>query len=123
LFKHILWILVIVSGCMEKSADKKSNRKENELFTIRSFNALSNVTTDSVYLMELDYHGVVKTGFVIPSARQSKESCFTPRFEIRNNSNLPRKFCYKIFYQNDSYKFNDTDNTGKAHPLSGENFY
>ena len=71
--EHImLMLLVIFSGCGESKTNHKIPETGNELFTIRSFNALSNLTKDSILTMELDYYGVINTGFIVPSAGQAK---------------------------------------------------
>src|SRR5581483_5803349 len=76
----------------------------------------------------LDYRGAVDNGFVIPSVSQVQGGQFVFRFQVKNLDGKPQRFYYKIYYQNESYKFSECkkfDNKAGsvAEPLSEENFY
>lgn len=77
--------------------------------------------------IELDYTEAFARGFSIPSPKQIADSSFYVEFSIRNNTGMPQKFCYKIFYQNESYKFQEfyKNDTGAVfeNKLAAENFY
>ena len=75
------------------------------------FNPMSNFPdTDTVYL-DMDLKDVVNNGIVMPSINQCNGGEFIFTFEGKKD------LYYKIFYQNESYKF-ENDN-----PLNNENFY
>ena len=76
-----------------------------------SFDPMSNFQGEQIVSLDMDLYDVVNNGIVIPSANQCDEGCFVVKFEAKKGQ------YYKIFYQNESYKF-DNDN-----PLNEENFY
>ena len=76
-----------------------------------AFNPMANFPNEDVVVLDMDLKGVVNEGIVIPSVNQSEDGAFVFTF----NANAGQY--YKIFYQNESYKF-DNDN-----PLNNENFY
>jgi hypothetical protein len=93
-------------------------------FIVRNFNPITNYNSKDLTL-KLDYKGALNNGFVIPSIRQTDDGLFHFEFEIQNISKLPKKFYYKIYYQNESYKFPETDenNQTKENKYANENFY
>lgn len=76
-----------------------------------SFNPMANFPDEDVVCLDMDLKGVVNEGIVIPSASQAEDGSFVFTFNAKAGQ------YYKIFYQNESYKF-DNDN-----PLNNENFY
>ncbi|MBN1198663.1 MAG: hypothetical protein JXA23_04860 [Bacteroidales bacterium] len=104
-------------------------------FAVRDFNPMVNWKTDpdgkesSVAvgnrLLFLDYLAPRTTGFLIPSSNQTQDGLFHMEFYLMNTGDEPQKFAYKIFYQNESYKFPEADpaDTLKEHPFAWENFY
>ncbi len=76
-----------------------------------SFNPMSNFPDEKTVALDMDLRNVVNEGIVIPSDNQCDESGFTFTFNAKKGQ------YYKIYYQNESYKF-DNDN-----PLNNENFY
>lgn len=100
-------LLILLSGCGKK-AD----------FIVSEFDPLANWqdTSKNKYI-SLDYTGAITEGFVIPSARQTSDGKFTFEFSIKNTSSKPQRYYYKIYYQNESYKFPEKDAN------AGENFY
>ena len=75
------------------------------------FNPMVNFPGDSIVALDMDLKGVVNDGIVIPSVNQSENGMFVFNFNAKAGQ------YYKIFYQNESYKF-DNDNN-----LNNENFY
>lgn len=85
----------------------------NDSFEVINFDPYTN-TRDSV--ISLDYSNAISNGFIIPSVKQISGGEFAFEFGITNDEK-PQSFYYKIFYQNESYKFEDDS------ILSNENFY
>lgn len=75
------------------------------------FNPMVNFPGDSIVVLDMDLRGVVNDGIVIPSVNQCEDGVFVFNFNAKAGQ------YYKIFYQNESYKF-DNDNN-----LNNENFY
>lgn len=75
-----------------------------------SFNPMSNFPDEKTVALDMDLRNVVNEGIVIPSDNQC-ESGFAFTFNAKKGQ------YYKIYYQNESYKFGDNDS------LSNENFY
>lgn len=67
----------------------------------------------------LDYTDAIDSGFVFPSKQQSKNGYFTVRFNV-TNLDKDKKYYYKIYYQNESYKFDELRDSAL---LVHENFY
>ncbi len=97
-----------------------------EAFTLKEFNAITNFskTDDGILHLDLDYTGALEDGFVIPSLGQIRDGVFICSFSLKNNTTVPQKCFYKIFYQNESYKFSEWDSvTQKENEFAYENFY
>lgn len=93
------------------------NSTENS-FVIEDFKPVVNYQKDSlIKYIELDYTDAIDSGFVIPSIRQTDDGKFDFTFFITNNTEAPQSFYYKIYYQNESYKFPEN------HEFAHENFY
>jgi len=79
------------------------------------FQAMSNFTFSSnTLLLEMDLQEVVYRGIEIPSKAQNPDG-FEIQFEFPDYNK--GNYFYKIYYQNESYKFAESD------PLAHENFY
>ncbi len=102
-------VLLIFSAC--------SNKPKN---IISGFDAITNFGESDTVSLPIDLDHVVLNGIQIPSARQSSDNGFAFRFDI--NAKHPEKYFYKIYYQNESYKFPETKGNG-MHPYCSENFY
>ncbi|MBR5780893.1 MAG: hypothetical protein IKY27_02775 [Bacteroidales bacterium] len=76
-----------------------------------NFNPMSNFPDEKIVALDMDLRNVVNEGIVIPSNSQCDEPGFAFTF------NAEKGQYYKIYYQNESYKFGDNDS------LSNENFY
>lgn len=106
--KKLILILLFLPFCF--SCSKKDN-------IIIEFNPIENIQSKdkSLIEMDIDLDGVVHSGIIIPSVNQSKDGLF--HFSARVNVQEGKEYFYKIYYQNESYKFEE-DN-----PLANENFY
>ncbi len=74
------------------------------------FNVMTNFPNDDVVCLDMDLQNVVNEGITLPSVEQSKDGIVF-KFKAEKGQ------YYKIYYQNESYKFPE-DN-----PLCSENFY
>ena len=87
-------------------------------FEVSDFNPIYNLSSNNKKLsLQLDYENAYENGFVVPSVNQTPDGKFHFSFKIKNTSNQNKKYYYKIYYQNSSYKFDE------AHAFSHENFY
>jgi hypothetical protein len=117
-----LFLLVLVVSC-EKKFDAKSLSCSS--FSIQNFNPLVNWQTDSSFSKNifLDYNNSM-SGFIIPSVVQTESGKFSFVFELKNTTNTAQKFYYKLYYQNEDYKFPEYDSISKKEsPFAEENFY
>ena len=96
--------------------------QSNEDFDVKDFNPFSNfqVISDSLNL-PMDLNDAATNGIVLPSKNQCKLGYFKISFKVKNNADQPKPFYYKIFYQNDSYKFIESLD-GKYNKLASNNF-
>ncbi len=89
-------------------------------FEVEDFDPLSNYSekqNDTLYRINADLTDAVLNGIEIPTKRQTYNGYFVFTFKVKNTSSDIKKYYYKIYYQNQSYKFCDTV------PLAYENFY
>lgn len=89
-------------------------------FKVADFDPLVNYDKkqgDSLYIINADLTDAILNGIEIPTKKQTSNGYFVFSFKVKNTSSDYKKFYYKIFYENASYKFNDTL------PLAHENFY
>jgi len=126
---------MISSYLISCSNAPRSIETVSEQFIVRDFIPMANWHIDSsgnethiehsCKFIVLDYSNAIDEGFIIPTLNQIKEGQFEFSFSIKNISKIPQKFCYKIFYQNESYKFPETDefDTLKQNIYAWENFY
>lgn len=128
--QSVLLIFITVflfTRCDNKKSSREKPDGKTINFSIKEFDAISNwdnKINDSLSVIELDYFDAINTGFIIPSIRQKKEGNFICHFKIINKSGINRNFSYKIYYQNESYKFPEIDSvSGKFNEYSLENFY
>ena len=94
------------------------NRSGN--FTVSGFDPISNYSqkiNDTVYPIEADLSDAVLNGIEIPTKNNTVNGYFNFSFKVKNNSSDYKKYYYKLFYQNESYKIADTL------PFAYENFY
>jgi hypothetical protein len=81
---------------------------------VEGFDPVSNYNSNT---LTTDLSEAVLTGIEIPTRKQTNNGYFVFKFKVRNTSSDIKKFYYKIYYQNSTYKFNDTSK------YSHENFY
>ncbi len=106
------FILFIVIYCLTSCGGNKSS------FLASDIHFLTNISNpDSIIRLPLDMNNAVLNGIEIPTKNQTKTGYFNFSFKIKNTSENLQRFFYKIYYQNESYKFNED------HPLASENFY
>lgn len=109
-----LLALASLSSC---KSDVKTSEVKTEHFTVRDFNPTTN--WDLSKALNVDYQGAIQYGFIVPTIRQTKDGFFDVEFSIKNTQGSPQKFAYKIYYQNESYKFPEADPSDSL--LQGEN--
>ncbi len=122
-FIMVVFILFISSCNTNNSSNSTSLKCES--FTLQNFNPITNWQPDSAKhkTIFIDYNNA-NYGFIVPSIKQLKDGTFSCDFEIKNNTSSNQKFYYKLYYQNESYKFPELDSaTSKEHQFAEENFY
>lgn len=110
---HVLFTIIVFTILL-------SSCKNNSNFSIEEFNPLANYTlkkNDSTYFIKTDLSNAVLYGIEIPTVKQLPNGKFTFTFKIKNNTGTSQRFFYKLYYQNESYKFNNDS------ALASENFY
>ncbi|MEO8085810.1 MAG: hypothetical protein ABI763_03265 [Bacteroidota bacterium] len=120
------FFLVILSCQNSVNENKTDSGIKTETFEVKDFNALTNFNNiqNDLLNLDLDYADALHSGFVIPSVRQAKEGVFVCSFSVKNKNTAPQDFFYKIYYQDESYKFNEWDSvSGKENEFASENFY
>lgn len=104
LWYGIFAVLFIMSSC--------KNKEEHKIY---SFKTMCNFDFISdTLLLNMDLQDVVYRGIEIPSQAQAPNG-FEFQFEFPDYKK--GNYFYKIYYQNESYKFDESD------PLAHENFY
>lgn len=98
----VVTFVVLTAACTSESAKSASKLK---------FDPMANFRGGDTVVLDMDLKEAVTQGIVIPSTRQ----CDGGKFVFEFNGDEGRY--YKIFYQNESYKFPEDDE------LSYENFY
>ena len=79
------------------------------------FDPMTNFSGGDTVVLDMDLTDVVVNGIVIPSTNQTESGFFEYAFKSPQKSD--KKYYYKIYYQNESYKFDARDS------LNYENFY
>lgn len=97
--KKYLWLLIIVLAFL--------------LLRTNYFRPMSNFGHRRTVRLDMDMENAVLEGITLPSANQ----CASGTFEFKFFTLSKRYKYYKIYYQNESYKFDDTA------ALANENFY
>lgn len=97
-------------------------------FEVKDFMAFTNFESKNDTLMlQMDLSKAIEEGIIIPSGKDGDGSgYFKISFSICNNSDIPKAYHYKLFYQNESYKYNELRINRKDttyNYLSSENFY
>ena len=120
--------MLFVASCFLFSCSHDSSSSETltcKEFSIQNFSPISNWQKDSSAqkTIFLDYDNA-NDGFTVPSIKQLKDGLFSFEFEVKNNSTASQNLYYKIYYQNESYKFQEYDSVSKMENIyAEENFY
>ena len=116
----IILLPVLIISCGQPA---KSPEITSEQFVVKDFNPTANWKSDQP--LYLDYTEAKANGFIIPTIRQVEGGLFQVEFKIKNTGTAPQNFFFKIFYQNESYKFPECDpnDSTRQHPDAWENFY
>ncbi|MDA3866018.1 MAG: hypothetical protein PF489_04620 [Salinivirgaceae bacterium] len=95
----------------------------NEKVTVTDFKITDceSNSTDTLHI-PMDLSSAITEGIVIPG-KMTESGYFTFSFNIENKGNTDQSFYYKIYYQNESYKFPEALEEGQYNPKSAENFY
>ena len=114
-------------SCSQSAKNEKENPGiKTEAFEVNDFNAITNFSNarEGIVKLDLDYTDAITDGFCIPTVRQTKAGTFICTFSLKNNTPSPLRFFYKIYYQDESYKFAEWDSvTGSESEFAHENFY
>lgn len=116
---------MLLIGCSHETKEVSSLETACSKFAIQNFSPITNYQPEAKALktIHMDYNNALD-GFCIPSVRQTEDGFFKFSFELKNTSSNKQKFYYKIFYQNESYKFPEYDSLTKSeHTFAEENFY
>jgi len=125
--------LLLFLGSCSRSHDKQEITSGQ--FVVRDFVPLANWNRDTndqssdrkdiQKSILLDYSDAFQNGFIIPTINQVKEGQFEFEFSLKNTGTAPLKFCYKIYYQDESYKFpeRDENDSTRQNMYAWENFY
>lgn len=112
-FIYILFIPLFFSCNHEKETKNKIID-----FRLLRVEVPTNYSNTTIFM---DYDEAMN-GFEIPSISQTQDGNFDFDFTIKNESQKKKKLYYKIYYQNESYKFPDNDQDIQ-HQFAHENFY
>ena len=104
-FGIISFIYLTVFSMVNCSHIEQNLESGNKIFIVKDFNPLANWKNKTKHSkILLDYENAMK-GFIIPSINQVEEGVFIFNFLIKNTLTKQQNFYYKIYYQNESYKF------------------
>src|ERR1700752_1581167 len=79
---------------------------KKKAFEVKDFQPFANFQYDKdTLVLPSDLSDAVIQGISIPSAKQCKEGYFKVTFSVKNTSEAPQAYRYKLFYQNETYKF------------------
>ncbi len=109
LIAFVFFAIALLSSCR---VDKKT-------FSVNDMRFMTNAasSSDSIVKLTIDLDDAVLNGIEIPTKKQTPNGYFNFSFKIKNESVNPEVFFYKVYYQNETYKFNEDDK------LATENFY
>ncbi len=128
-------VLAVFAGSTGCNREPAAPAISSGTFSVRDFNPLVNWNRDSAGEVNsgelklkgilLDYTDAFQNGFIIPSIRQTEGGFFDFEFSVRNNGKAPVSFFYKIYYQDDTYKFPEAEEGDSVRQglYASENFY
>jgi hypothetical protein len=109
-----LFVLLLLTSC----------GSEKPQFEVEGFDPLSNwqkeIKQKSVLL---DYTYALDSGFIIPTINQVPSGEFVLTFKIKNVSGKKQQYYFKLYYQNETYKYPEPFSSTTMNPLASENFY
>lgn len=120
----LLLIAVFFTECTERNN-----------ILIENFVPITNLPVnenDSMVVTEMDLSRAIYDGIYIPTTEKNGADKFQFSFKIKNETGSAKKLYYKVYYQNESYKFEEAiPDTGISiigknaiiNPLCEENFY
>ena len=121
--RYILWLTLFPALLVSCGQPAKSPEVASDMFVVKDFNPTVNWKQGQTLF--LDYSLAIKEGFVIPGMQQAEGGFFNMEFKLKNTGKAPLNFSFKIYYQNESYKFPESDpaDSTRQHPDAWENFY
>ena len=81
---------------------------KNQGLQVEDFDPFSNLKgneNDTLFHLDADLSNAVLNGIEIPTKKQTNNGYFTFQFKVENTSSEIKKYYYKIFYENQNYKF------------------
>lgn len=87
---------------------------------ITGFKPLNNLKKKE---LQIDLSNVIGEGIFIPTQSQVSEGLFEFEFNLENTTNINQTYYYKLFYQNESYKFIEVNKDKSYNKFAAENFY
>lgn len=113
---RLLGLLLALSLTLSSCSEKKG-------VEITDFNPFSNYPVeDSMLSIAVNLDNAIRDGITIPNP-QDDLPYFQIRFTLKNTGTKAKKFAYKVFYQNESYKHSEWLESGKYNPKAEDNFY
>ena len=92
----ILIVTIFISGC----------QKYKSKIELINFNPIANFTDSTNFIsLNADLTNALVEGIKYPTKNQSENGKFQFKFQLINNSDSAQKLYYKIYYQNESYKY------------------
>lgn len=113
--RNIRLLIIVLSSVLLFSCSKKKS-----FFEVTEFNSITNPefkNNDTLVFVEANLDDAPLNGIRIPTAQQCAGGKFSFNFKIKRLEKSNDKLYYKLFYQNETYKFSED------HEYSGENFY
>src|SRR5688572_9227296 len=122
----ITWFFILAAlySCNNRESSDQSLFSAST-FKISDFIPITNYKPNpDIIALDLDYNNSMENGFVIPGSNSSFGKYFVFTFQIKNTTAQSTRFTYKIYFQNESYKFSELDSAScKEHEFAHENFY
>ena len=117
--KQIILSIAIIIGLFYACTNKSTKPEVIRDVEVSNIQWLTNYNDKTLYL---DYTDAIEEGFVIPSINQTSSGYFSFSFTLSPQKDISELF-YKIYYQNESYKFPEIESEEVLHSLAHENFY
>ncbi|HOM35568.1 MAG TPA: hypothetical protein PK262_00850 [Bacteroidales bacterium] len=117
---NLIYILII--AIVFAFSCKNYKTKISDTIIIKDIKVPANYSSSVIWM---DYEDAIITGFIIPSKKQTTNGYFNFAFTLKNNSAKEDEYYYKIYYQNESYKWPEVSKSNPIlqHEFAHENFY